>query len=130
MTLDPLKRYGVSPKIGKALYAVLDAMAKREGCKLPSSDVIEGALKVLGADPRERGVSHRVTPATIYKVPSASKPGRMHMVALYMQGRMDRAKIIDAECSCEATTACRHLLVALTYAEHEGYNLETNREEN
>ncbi len=41
----------------------------------------------------------------------------------------EEAQIIDAECPCEATTACRHLLVALTSAELDGYHLQNKREE-
>lgn len=135
---DPLRRYGVSPQIGQAAMNVLDAMAGRDGCDLPSSDIIGKALKVLGADPKDRGVSRNVAPAIVYRVRSASKPRRVHLVALYMEGLLAGKapglieippKIIDAECSCEATGVCFHMLVALTYAENDGYHLDTGREE-
>ncbi len=128
MTIDPLERYSVSPKIGAALHKTLEAIAAREGSRPPSDDVIAKALTVLGTNARDRDVSHRVTPATVYKVPSSSRPGRHHMVVLYRQpyseARKPRDTIIDAECSCEATTVCSHLLTALTYAELDGYHLE------
>lgn len=136
--IDPLERYGVSPKIGAALHKTLERIAAREGSALPSSDVIAKALTVLGTNARDRDISHSVTPATVYKVPSSSRPGRHHMVVLYIRpwSKVITKKvkkpdgcgpIIDAECSCEATTVCSHLLVALTYAERDGYHLETGR---
>lgn len=134
MSEDTLRRYGVSPQIGQAAMNMLYAMSRREGCDLPSSDVIDKALRVLGADPATRGVSHNVAPAIVYKVPSSSEPVRKHLVALYTQndGRswdgFTQPKIIDAECSCKATTTCWHLLTALTYAENDGYHLDIGRD--
>lgn len=151
MSEDTLRRYG------RAVMNVLDAMSRREGASLPSSDVIDKALKVLGADPRDRPILRNVAPAIVYRVRSASKPGRVHLVALYVRDERDGLlgsiadlpqeteddarwckyhakevlssyKIIDAECSCEATTTCWHLLVALTLADNDGYHLDAERE--
>lgn len=137
--VDPLEEYGVSPQIGQSAINVLDAMAGRDGCDLPSSSVIGKALKALGGDPRDRPILRNIALAIVYRVRSVSKPGRVHLVALYldrpppsnalMHLTHERPKIIDAECSCEATTTCWHLLTGLTYAEHDGYHLDTGREE-
>ena len=129
MTVDPIEHYGVSPRIAKAAMTVLENIAAREGSALPSDAVIGKALTILGDDSYPPKVSRRIPPAVVYKVQSATQPHCLHFVALYFGSvYADFGKrIIDAECSCEATTACSHLLVALTLAERDGYSLETSK---
>lgn len=123
---DTLKQYGISRKTGEAVLATLETIAQR-GDKLPSSDVIDRAMTVLGKSPSDNDGISSGRPAQVYEIRSATED-RTHLVALYLDD-IESGPVTDGKCSCKATTYCHHLLYALTMAEHDGYHLTTDREE-
>jgi len=131
--------------IATAIVAVSEMIVER-GQKPPSRSVQLKAARLIGT----LEVSSR--PSITYRVP-ASEEGRYHLVALYVDERVGRAKrlpihpvilktIVAAECPCDArrnlsefprggmvadrSTApapCAHILTALTLAELDGYHM-------
>lgn len=116
-----------------AFIDVIERIGQRKGSTVPSDAVKLEALGRLVKPPAESGIVRMVDRAKVIHIDSASAPGRRHLVVLYLQamkatdaemadfaysGRLRplRDEIIDAECSCPATTTCRHLLMALTIA--------------
>lgn len=111
----------LSHNIAISLLNTLQAIQDRDGSKMPSHDVQVRAMNKLGAAPQDRGVSEVVTPARIFHIRSSDKE-RTYLVSLYIHERTKT--VADAECSCPSTGVCWHILVALTYANNDGYRLE------
>jgi hypothetical protein len=89
------------------LRAVTDWIAAREGSSPPDPAAVNGAAIILAAPPTDRDVSHSVHPATVYHVCG-------HLVAVYRLGSRV-GEVATAECSCEDSGVCEHLLAALAY---------------
>ena len=89
------------------LRAVTDWIAAREGSILPDPRAVDAAVSILAAPPTHRDVSHSMHPATVYRVGG-------HLVAVYRFGSRV-GEVASAECSCEDSGVCEHLLAALAY---------------
>jgi hypothetical protein len=87
------------------LRAVTDWIAARGGSGPPDPAAVNGAAIILAAPPADRDISLTVDPATVYHVQG-------HLVAVYRLGSRVGA-VAAAECSCEDSGVCEHLLAVL-----------------
>lgn len=103
----------------QAILNVVERINERSG-KAPSKDVQVKTASKLGIAPPV--TSTWLGPCQLRYVDGDHD---RYMVVLKMHTTNVDSDIIDAECSCPASTTCWHLLAVLAREEHDGRHLLT-----